>query len=74
MSKFLHGPPKFSRGPPVGDRWPRGTEVKSTVHPRTGHEGTERGSTGIALTLSLTSALDRGWMVNSTPRPLYLQE
>jgi hypothetical protein len=20
MSKFLHGPPKFSRGPPVGDR------------------------------------------------------
>jgi hypothetical protein len=21
MSKFLHGPPKFSRGPPVGDRW-----------------------------------------------------
>jgi hypothetical protein len=30
MSKFLHGPPKFSRGtsvvrgPPVGDRSPRG--------------------------------------------------
>jgi transposase len=21
MSKFLHGPPKFSRGPSVGDRW-----------------------------------------------------
>jgi hypothetical protein len=21
MSKYLHGPPKFSRGPPVGDRW-----------------------------------------------------
>jgi hypothetical protein len=24
MSKFLHGPPKFSRGPPVGDRCFRG--------------------------------------------------
>jgi hypothetical protein len=23
MSKFLHRPPKFSRGPPVGDRWSR---------------------------------------------------
>jgi hypothetical protein len=33
MSKFLHGPPKFSRGPsvvrgpPVGDRWLRHTSV-----------------------------------------------
>jgi hypothetical protein len=28
MSKFLHGPPKFSRGPSVGDRCFRGSTVR----------------------------------------------
>jgi hypothetical protein len=31
----------------------------------------ERGSRGIAV---LTSALDGGWVVNATPRPLYPRE
>ena len=41
--------------------------------PRTGHEGPE-GEHRYNYTLSLTSALDGGWVVNATPRPLYPRE
>jgi len=34
----------------------------------------QRWSRGIASTLSLTSALDWGWVVSATPRPLYPRE
>jgi len=34
---------------------------KGKVHPRTGHEGPE-GEQRYSSTLSLTSALDRGWV------------
>jgi len=43
------------------------------VNPRTGHEGAE-GEYRYSSTLSLTSALDEGWVVNVTPRPLYPRE
>jgi hypothetical protein len=33
MSKFLHGQPKFSRGPSVGDRWWRGLEREGDYSP-----------------------------------------
>jgi len=46
---------------------------KGKVHPRTGHEGPDREKT-YSSTLSLPSALDGGWVVNATPRPLYPQE
>jgi len=44
--------------------------LKDKVHPWTGHEGPE-GEQRYSPTLSLTSALDWGWVVNATPRPLY---
>jgi len=44
--------------------------VKGKVHPRTGHEGPEV-EQRYSSTLSLTSALDGGWVVNATPRSLY---
>ena len=47
--------------------------VKNKVLPRTGHEGPE-GEQRYNYTLSLTSALDGGWVVNATPRPLYPRE
>jgi hypothetical protein len=40
---------------------------------RMGHEGPE-GEQRYSSTLSLTLALDEGWVVNSTPRPLYPRE
>jgi hypothetical protein len=40
------------------------------VHPITGHEGPRGGSEGIAL-LILNLSARRGWMVSTTPRPLY---
>ena len=45
---------------------------KVKVHPRTGHEVPEREL--YSFTLSSTSALDGGWVVNATPRPLYPRE
>ena len=46
---------------------------KGKVHPITGHEGPEEEQSFI-FTLSLTSALDGGWVVNATLRPLYPRE
>ena len=43
---------------------------KSSFHPITGHEGPE-GEYRYSSTLPSTSALDGGWMVSATPRPLY---
>jgi hypothetical protein len=43
------------------------------VHPRKGHEGPER-EQKYSSTLSLTSALDGGWVVKATPWPLYRRE
>jgi hypothetical protein len=43
------------------------------IHPRTGHESLEREQM-YSSTLSLTSALNGGGVVNVSPRPLYLQE
>ena len=45
-------------------------KVKGKVHPITGHGGPE-GEERYGSTISLTSALDGGWEVNVTPRPLY---
>ena len=42
-------------------------------HPRTGHEGLE-GEQIYSSTLPSTWALDGGWVVNTTPRPLYPRE
>jgi len=46
---------------------------KGKVHHRTGHEGPE-GDWSYTSTLSLTSALDGGWVLNAPPRPLYPHE
>ena len=46
---------------------------KGKGHPITGHEGPE-GEQMYNSTLSSTSALDGGWVVNATPRPLYPRE
>ena len=43
---------------------------KGKVHPRTGHEGPEEEQI-YSSTLPSTSALDGGWVVNATRRPLY---
>ena len=43
------------------------------AHPGTVHEGPE-GESRCRSTLSLTSAVDGGWVVNGTPRPLYHRE
>ena len=43
---------------------------KDKRHPRTGHEG-PKGEQRYSSTLSLTSTLDGGLVVNATPRPLY---
>jgi len=53
----------------------RKTKVKgnSTVHPRTDHEGLE-GEQRYSSTLSLTSALDGGLVVNTMPQLLYSEE
>jgi len=42
-------------------------------YPRTGHEGPE-GKLRYSSTLSSAFALDGGWVVNATPRPLYPRE
>jgi hypothetical protein len=47
--------------------------VMVKVHPSTGHEGPE-GEDRYNSTLSLTSTLDKEWVVNATPQPLYPQE
>ena len=47
--------------------------VKGKVLPRTGYEGPE-GEQRYSYTLPSTSALGGGWVVNTTPRPLYPQE
>ena len=46
---------------------------KGKVLPRTGHEGPE-GEQMYSSNLLLTSALDGGWMVSTTPLPLYPRE
>jgi hypothetical protein len=46
---------------------------KDKGHPITDHEGPE-GKQRYSSTLSLTSALDGGWVVSTTPRPLYPHE
>ena len=46
------------------------SKIKGKVRPRTSHEGPEE-EKRYSSTLSLTSALDGGWVVNATPRPLY---
>ena len=46
---------------------------KGKGHPRPGHEGPE-GEQRYSSTLPSTSALDGGWVVNATPRPLYPRE
>ena len=43
---------------------------KGKVHPRTGPDGEQIYSS----ILSSTSALDGGWVINATPRPLYPRE
>jgi hypothetical protein len=48
-------------------------KCKGKVHPRTGHEGPE-GEQRYSPTLSLTSALDGGWVVKATARPLCPRE
>ena len=50
----------------------RGTTVIIISH-ITGHEGPDGGQM-YSSTLPSTSALDVGWVVNATPRPLYPQE
>ena len=47
--------------------------MKGKGHPRTDHEGL-KGEQRYSSTLSLTSALDVGWVVNATPRALYSRE
>ena len=47
--------------------------LKDKVHPRTCHEGSE-GEQIYSSTLPSTSPLDSGWVVSTTPRPLYPQE
>ena len=46
---------------------------KRKVHPRTGHEGPE-GEYMYSSTLTLTSALGGGWVVNATSQKLYSRE
>jgi len=46
---------------------------KGEGHLVTGHEIPEA-EWGYSCTLSLTSALDGGWVVNATPRPFYPRE
>ena len=48
-------------------------QIKGKVHPRIGHEGPESEQM-YGSTLPSTSALDGGWVVNATLRPLYLRE
>jgi hypothetical protein len=44
-------------------------------HPITGHQGPRGGSRGIALLiLDLDLGARRGWVVSTTPRPLYPRE
>ena len=45
-------------------------DIRNTRSPITGHEGPE-GEQMYSSTLPLTSALDWGWKVSATPRPLY---
>ena len=47
--------------------------VKGKVHPRTVQERPEA-EKRYSSTLDLTSALDEGWVVNDTSRPLYPRE
>jgi hypothetical protein len=45
-------------------------KIEGKVHPRTGHEGPE-GKKTYGSTLSLTLALDGGWVDSTMPWPLY---
>jgi hypothetical protein len=47
--------------------------LKGKGHPITGHERPQRGSRGIVL-LILVLGAGRGWVVSTTPRPLYPRE
>ena len=49
------------------------TPPSTKGHPITGHEGPE-GEQRYTPTLPSTPALDGGWVVNATPRPLYPRE
>jgi hypothetical protein len=48
-------------------------DFKDKGHPITGHQGPRGGSRGIAL-LILYLGARWGWVVSTTPRPLYLRE
>jgi hypothetical protein len=47
--------------------------VNDKVRPRIGYERPEEEQIHIS-TISLTSALDGGWVVKATPQPLYPRE
>jgi len=49
------------------------SEGKGKVHRITGHEGPQ-GEKSFSFTISLTSTLYGGWVVNATLRPLYPRE
>jgi len=51
----------------------RNENGKGKVRPRTGHEGPEW-EKGYGFTLSLTSAIDGGWLVSATPLWFSLRE
>jgi hypothetical protein len=51
----------------------KGGNVKGKFHRRIGHEGPEE-EYRYSSTFYLTSALDGGWVVNATTRPLYPRE
>ena len=44
--------------------------IENYTSPRTGHEGPD-GEYSYSSSLSLTSTLDGGWVLNVTHRPLY---
>ena len=48
--------------------WQKASKVE--MNPRTGHEGPQK-ERNYSSTLSLTSMLDGGWVVNATPRMCY---
>ena len=66
--------PEGTNGRRLGT-FPKAVAVKKfgEGRPITGHEGPE-GEWTYSSTLFSTSALDGGWVVNATPRPLYPRE
>jgi hypothetical protein len=63
-------------GREVDTSYPSGVRIESgkgKVRPRTGHEGT-KWERRYRSTVSLTSAIDRVWLVSATPPSLYPRE